>query len=411
MTPRPAKIALIGFLAGHSVIPNHWLHLGWLLAFGGYALRSVEIGGLGAAWRRDFALLTCGAYLAWMTLRSACSASLLTSAAIPDVIFGLVGAALLVVLWAMIWLASADRSVMQRAAYTIGFASAAAAAVSIPVGYLVLHQNWIHWRLENLLVHGGLNPVCTGLVFGFAGLGLAAADGCDTAPLPRRFLWPAIVLLHWAVYLTASRGALLALACGHATLIVVSVGKRGKVAFLSLLVGGLAYFFIGPICRLLQQPTPRAASEQIEPPKGFLERGSAGRDEIYRAGFRAVDNIWIGTGQWGTRGQWRGNLSPSLSQDDLVSHLHSALLATYVQGGIVGVILLLGIIASALIRSWRLARDGQVIWMSLLVYGLVGLLFDGESLTSLATTPRLEGLLFWWPVMASLTLAGRSLPE
>ena len=45
---------------------------------------------------------------------------------------------------------------------------------------------------------------------------------------------------------------------------------------------------------------------------------------------------------------------------------------------------------------------GEVIWISLLAFGCAGLLFDGESLASLTTAPRFEGLLFWLPLTVAL---------
>ncbi|MCV5639888.1 hypothetical protein OFN49_33915, partial [Escherichia coli] len=67
----------------------------------------------------------------------------------------------------------------------------------------------------NLLGHGGLNLVCTGLIFGFSAVWLAALMEGRAIPLPRWLGWCTVGLLHFAAFLSGSRGAMLALACGH----------------------------------------------------------------------------------------------------------------------------------------------------------------------------------------------------
>jgi hypothetical protein len=86
----------------------------------------------------------------------------------------------------------------------------------------------------------------------------------------------------------------------------------------------------------------------------------------------------------------------------MMSHLHSAFLATFVHGGIIGAALLLLVLGHGIKRACRLAVQGDATWIALLAFGCGGLLFDGESLASLATAPRFEGLLFWLPLTVAL---------
>jgi hypothetical protein len=94
----------------------------------------------------------------------------------------------------------------------------------------------------------------------------------------------------------------------------------------------------------------------------------------------------------------------------MMTHLHSAFFATFVHGGIIGAVLLLALLLQALRSARNLAQKGDATWIALLAFGCGGLLFDGESLTSLATAPRFEGLLFWLPVVVVLARGGLTLP-
>jgi hypothetical protein len=153
-------------------------------------------------------------------------------------------------------------------------------------------------------------------------------------------------------------------------------------------------------------------ADSVSPPQGHstslpvpitaaLERGDSGRFDIYRAGWLAMDNLWLGTGQWGVRSLWQSHLHQS--PNDMMTHLHSAFFATFVHGGIIGVGLLLALASLGLRRAWSLAVKGDATWFVLFSFGCAGLLFDGESLASLTTAPRFEGLLFWTPLIIALS--------
>jgi hypothetical protein len=101
------------------------------------------------------------------------------------------------------------------------------------------------------------------------------------------------------------------------------------------------------------------------------------------------------SGIWQCELQAKTNIS-------MMSHLHSAFLATFVHGGIIGAALLLVVLGCGIQRACRMAAAGEAIWIALLAFGCGGLLFDRESLASLATAPRFEGLLFWLPLTVAL---------
>lgn len=259
----------------------------------------------------------------------------------------------------------------------------------------------------NLLVHGGLNPVCTGLIFGFAALWLAALMEHETTPLPRRIAWAAIALLHFAAFLSGSRGAMLALACGHAVLLSARGWRRGRVAVGVFILTGLVYFTSAPLFAHMAQWRSEPAVITASAPgithhfQKAVERGDNSRLDIYQAGWHAMDNLWLGTGQWGVCGIWQCELQAK-TNISMMSHLHSAFLATFVHGGVIGTVLLLLVLGHGIKRARRLTDQGDATWIALLAFGCGGLLFDGESLASLATAPRFEGLLFWLPLMVAL---------
>ncbi|MEZ5385310.1 MAG: O-antigen ligase family protein [Prosthecobacter sp.] len=401
-----AQIAVGGYLAGFSILPNEWFHLGCLALSGAVALGKPRDFLESPDRRSDAGPWIIGAFLAWMTLRS-----LLTEAAFEgqgrgEVVRGLIGTALLVLFSVLTWTAARDRSFLKAAAWVTSLPAAFATLISLLLTCCLLPGHQAGERLTNLLVHGGLNPVCTGLIFGFSALWLAVRAADASLPLPRGWVWFIVALLHLAAFMSGSRGAMLALACGHAALLTAQGWQRGKTAAAVFLLTGLVYFAASP---LWQQIASRQATPvRHRPFQEAIARGDNGRLEIYRAGWNAVANPWLGTGQWGVRETWQRELRPeSLS---VMIHLHSGFFATFVHGGLIGLSLLIALLALAWHRACRVALEGDAAWIALLAFGCGGLLFDGESLTSLATAPRFEGLLFWLPIIVALERGGLTSP-
>lgn len=400
-----AQIAITGFITGHSWLPNHWLHLGWLCVVGMCAVGWTDWTKVFASKHADTGLLLTAAFLLWMTLRSSSS-----DACTPEEWQrGMVGVSLLVLFCALVWQQSGNNKALHTIGWVMGMTSGLAAMVSIVLSYFVLPGHHAGERLTNLLVHGGLNPVCTGLIFGFAAVWLSALVGNHSTSLPRRLLWATIMLLHFAAFLSGSRGAMLALVCGHAVLFVARGWRRGAAALGVLLITGTIYFTSASLLADTgtRQDKPAAVIITHHFHK-VVERGDNGRLDIYRAGWNAMDNLWLGTGQWGVRDVWQCELQPL--DDRIMSHLHSAFFATFVHGGLIGAVLLLALLACGVRRAWRISVQGDATWLALLAFGCGGLLFDGESLASLTTAPRFEGLLFWLPLTVALARGGVTLP-
>ncbi|WP_395741890.1 O-antigen ligase family protein [Prosthecobacter sp.] len=404
---RAAQIALVGFVAGHAFLPNVWLHLGWLLIAGVTACVCVDWTPQIKRWRRDAGALSVILFLAWMTLRSCLQMPLVSGSTQNEVIRGILGILLLLMFCALVWQQSQTRGSLRLVGWATCVAAALAALISIVLCCFVLPGHHVGERLQNFLVHGGLNPVCTGLTFGFAALWLAVLVEDVTTPWQRRLSWAACMLLHFATFLSGSRGAMLAMAAGHAVLLTTRGWRRGRAALGVFLLTGTIYFTTGP---LLALTLPSGASPSAYALQTALDRGDNGRLDIYGAGWHAVDNVWLGTGQWGVREVWQCELQ-ARSDTSLLEHLHSAFFATLVHGGLVAACLLLLMLAYGIRRACLLAARGDPAWISLLAFGCAGLLFDGESLASLATAPRFEGLLFWLPLTVALARGAVTAPR
>jgi hypothetical protein len=411
LRPMAAQIAVTGYLVGFSVLPNEWFHLGWLLLVGAWAFVWKENPAQGL--RQPVRLGACliAAFLLWMTLRSCFSEAFLQGQASGEVMRGMLGSLLLALFCALTWQMARDRDALSTTGWITGVLAGGSALISLLLSYFVLPGHVAGERLVNLLVHGGLNPICTGLIFGFSAIWLAALVEGKTLPISRRLAWALIALLHLAAFFSGSRGVMLALACGHAVLLLARGWRRGMAAFGVFIVTGMLYFTSAPL--LARIATWRAESAVvIEAPAlthhihQAVERGDNGRFDIYRAGWNAIDNLWLGTGQWGVRDVWQCELQPDPCS--MMTHLHSAFFATFVHGGIIGAVLLLALLAHAMRCARDIAQQGDATWLALLAFGCGGLLFDGESLTSLATAPRFEGLLFWLPVVVVMRRAALS---
>lgn len=406
-----AWLAVAGFTAGHACLPNHWLHLGWLLV-GGIAAIGLSRGKRECVRpHQDAGAVLIAVFLLWMTLRSVVGLFVAPTPGWQEPVRGFLGLGMLCLLIGLLWRMASDDPALRLCGWVTGMVSGFAALLSVLLTSFVLPDHHASERLTNLLVHGGLNPVCTGLTFGFAALWLAALIEKDTMGLSRQFAWSVIVLLHLATFWSGSRGAMLALASGHLALLIARGWRRGAPAVFVLLLTGTIYFSSAPLmARLesLRQTSQESAPGLAHHLEEAVARADNGRFDIYRAGWNALDNLWLGTGQWGVRDVWQCELQPDPC--GMMTHLHSAFFATFVHGGLIGAALLIALLALAWRSACRLAVGGDATWVALLAFGCGGLLFDGESLTSLATAPRFEGLLFWLPLTVALARGRLTLP-
>lgn len=291
------------------------------------------------------------------------------------------------------------------------------ALLSAVIFYGIQGHRVTHSRFENLLVHFGLAPVLTGLLYGFAGLAAAALSIDESDQRKRRLLLALQSVLLLAALCSHTRGAVLALGGGFLVLLVVAWHRRTFPAMVVLAAVLLAYQVVIPHLpweRPASPPgvdPPPGQAEPAKPPaanpaKGLLARKDAGRMALYRLLFERIDSPWehlLGRGHWaddqGDDTIWGGEL--------WAKHPHSAFLATYYRGGAVGHGLLALVMLLGSTSAWRAARSGCLLWAPLWGYGATALIFDGDDLIRMATLPRVEPLLFWFPLAAAAGAAAR----
>ena len=402
-------ISLTGFLVGYHLMPNQWIQLAWM----GITLTPVIARGLIALQWRDMVgngfMRSMVLFLGYMTLRSVVEPPYEVSAQPLEVLNWLLGTAMLGAFAVLSWCTARIERGLWQSGFWMGLAGALAAVTSIAVFYFLLPEHVMGERLANWCVYGGLNAVCTGLCFGFSAAWLACLHAEMVRPSNRALVAVAHGVLVAGVFFTACRGALISLALAHVALCMSRGWRKSRVPVL-VLVGVVACLqFLAPAIsdasrwyhstvRRQQSPAPAVVRNPV---REFVERQDSGRFGIYRAGMASLGKpteIIFGLGQWGTDERWERLLHWK------VEHLHSVFLATFIHGGVVGLVLL-GLVLWRGFRSaaW-LAKQGRETWIVVLVFGCSGLVFDGQTLTSLLSVPRMEPLLVWFPMVVAASL-------
>ena len=127
----------------------------------------------------------------------------------------------------------------------------------------------------------------------------------------------------------------------------------------------------------------------------LIERKTTGRTEIWAS---AMDHVWekpiIGHG---LANEIIYTHTFDNGAQEYVRNAHSLYLSTLVQGGVIGFLLFLGMIASVLAKAYRANKPHvRDVWpVSFLLFGLIqgGVDFGGYVI-NLST----EWLVFWWPI-------------
>ncbi len=406
---RFARTGFLVFVAGYYAFQNIWLHLLWF----GFAVA------LPLIWlrpspmplldrRRPFLFWSAVFALTMLTL------SLRPGAPRPDWLLLklvlLAGDAVLLLLFLRMAFRLGHGSPLRtrRAMVIMVQVAGVTALISFAVFYGWMGNRVMTSRFENVVVHFGLAPVLTGLLYGFAGLAAAVLAVGEPSPKRRAGLlfWEGVLLL--GALCAHSRGAVLALAAGFIILVVVRFRRQVVLPLAVLLLVAVVYQFGFP--QLANMARERAASRGevvTEPPvsnpaAGMVARKDGGRLALYRILLGRMESPadhLLGRGRWAN-----DHGTPRMTW---ALHPHSAYLATYYRGGIIGVGLLGMVLLLGGGACWRAARRGQPLWLVLVAYGVVALLFDGDDLVSMASLPRVEPLLFWFPLAAGAGAAAR----
>lgn len=387
-----------GFTGGYFVMPNGWVQLCWLAAGLVMISASGSSGWVAKAWTGDPWLRAMSLLLVGVVVTS----GLTSQGQVVDfwrMVEWTSGAGLLWLMCALWWTVGLARQGGDR----LGVATVVAAVVGALAGLMNLAPHllgqYLGHRLENPLVHGGLNPVCTALTLGLGAV-WASVRSTETECVRERRLWLAaqfVVML--ACLFTLSRGGFLAMGAAQGALLWV---KGGRFVWRTLSVSVLAvmvFVMVGTLRTAVDAPAgtmPVAMGKLGQGPLGrMIARGDSSRLEIYQAGLSALqtpmDRV-LGRGLWMDDDCWRCGLGSN------PNHLHSVFVAALVQAGWVGLAGLVLCLAMGFRRLLWLARRGEGTWLVLACFGLAGLVFDGQSPFSLTTMPRFEALILWMPL-------------
>jgi hypothetical protein len=181
-----------------------------------------------------------------------------------------------------------------------------------------------------------------------------------------RYLLPAVILLS-LVLLTQSRTALAAVSAG----LLILAGYR---ALLLVAVGSAASWAL------------LAAN-----PKGWWHR-------VEELSFRPA--IWkqVLSEPWNNWLMGRGYLLDTHVEagQKVFNHAHNSYIATWRDGGLLGLLLLLALLATALLWGWRLQVErGERLYLALMLYGMTSITMDFDRLL---THPKELWLFFWLPL-------------
>ena len=185
----------------------------------------------------------------------------------------------------------------------------------------------------------------------------------------KRWLFIALAfIIFFAVLLSQSRTALIAFFAGFIVLL-----SRNHIKILSLLVVSfIALLFIYPVFVDL-----------------LAARGYSYRPGIWQYIISQLSNdVWFGIGL----------LSPTEASSGLRWHskAHSQIVATYRDGGVVGLLMLGAILLVALQQAIKLYLKGWGFYLALLVFAIVSMIPIQDRLI---TRPRQFWLYVWWPLI------------
>jgi len=99
---------------------------------------------------------------------------------------------------------------------------------------------------------------------------------------------------------------------------------------------------------------------------------------------------------------------PEDEAGSMAFHAHSMYVATFYHGGVLGLTFLFALLVIGLERAWRcFAVQRDPVWLVLLLFGIVGLMFDGSMPLRLMTVTRIEPLIVIFPLAMASAVAAR----
>lgn len=237
---------------------------------------------------------------------------------------------------------------------------AAAAAGLLPAG----------WRLTGF----GLadQPIIGATLYGVALLVAAFALLPRAKDWRARLVWLAVIAL-CAIFmlLAGSRGPLLALAAALAVGLATA-GRRVAVVVVALMAAAFAAGLLA----------------DLRPIELLHERAPSGHFLLWQQALAAIaEHPWLGHGSL-VDIDFTAKHGPSRSP-------HNLLLANQLYGGLPATLLLGALLLAAALQAWRARREGQPVYLLLLVFGFAASMFDTRSLVQ---NLGREWITLWLPI-------------
>jgi len=223
------------------------------------------------------------------------------------------------------------------------------------------------------------NPVIGALSYSFATILAVYMMLTDQRRVAKVAYSLAVLFFLWAIVLTGSRGAYLALAAGVSLGVLVRYPGKRKiqmlgVAFTLTTLSLTAYLLLGP--ELLFK---RKLSFRPEIWTEFISR-------------TMTENIWIGVGM---------STDSSLQLPELlIKHPHSVFVATFYYGGAIGLVTYLAVIVKSMLAlKQNKEPDLRLLGAMLLAFGLTATMLDGDEIV---TKVNYLWLLIWMPIAIAM---------
>ncbi|MGD8615028.1 MAG: O-antigen ligase family protein [Gammaproteobacteria bacterium] len=317
-----------------------------------------------------------------------------------DVVLQLAGVYLLYLLFTGLWAPSPDYAALATSALQAGlilffmaltaflsgcepkwFDVVLACAILIAAGNallsILLWEDLGNFTVSRLVGLGTLRePNSAGAVYGLYGLlAIGWLGRTKSRPLKAALYLSGFVLLAFLL-LTQSRGAIIAAVVGLALLLVLNLRDRPLIHLLALLASVAVSLLLSP--ELDDRSLLRSLTWDI------------------RLDFWADSIPHIADAPLFGSGYLSGLTVHSDISGEEYTNWHNSYLAALRDGGLIGLTLLLGFLAVALHRAWRIGRaTGDYALLALLCFGLIYMLSNTDALI---TRPRELWPVLWFPL-------------
>ncbi|MCB1097901.1 MAG: hypothetical protein KDN22_20180 [Verrucomicrobiae bacterium] len=392
------EAGIAGYLAGMFLFPNIVVHTAWLLFTVAIPIWRWRTSDLNSKVYDDpgFWLLT--GLLAWMLATSIFVS--IPAIDLGDVLTSLVDACGVLSLYAGVSIVVRNRFQSWRRIITpFPIAGAIAMLVSVPVFYWLRADvnTFPSARLRDVLVHienGGLHQVVTGLLCGAAAMSAACLYSNRAHWKKQLLLLSCFTVLTSSLFLTHTRGAILALLVSFAVYVFTRKDRSWVTPSIILTIVGLTYAFPS------NPKVDDLTSISTSPVTHLIERGDGGRIKLYKHLYSRMDGateLVLGRGLWANDSATKEEVGWSVA-----FHPHSIYMATFYHGGITALMMTVGLLGFGLLRAFAVFRQtGNGTWLVLFCFGIAGQIVDGSLPFSIMTVPRIEPILLMFPMIGA----------